>query len=325
MPPQIAGEKLHELSQSAFAKRPNCAYCHIPGDTTGPIFLPNFFCFPIGKVKVDKEAYSNINLRKCAKCGLLYKDAVVTAEELSQIYKESGHRYNYKATNKYVTRKIEIIRQMCNEENPHLLDIGCHTGDFLKLAQSAGFRTSGADYSDTANAGSQNFVDEDFYNGLVEDVQFRSNHFDVITAWDVFEHLYDVETALKKIYAALKPGGYLFIETGDVSSLGARLRSPNNWWYVCGLAHFNFFDIGCIRQILSDIGFVGITTERVWHKSIGDLNIFQFFKRLLKSSVFCMSPRIFKYVADLMGRSGGGGAFPCKDHIFVYAQKPNDP
>ncbi|MCK5472415.1 MAG: class I SAM-dependent methyltransferase [Planctomycetes bacterium] len=314
-------QNFYELSQSAFKQRPDCAYCHIPGDKIGPIYQPNFFTFPVGKVSVEKDLYNNINLRKCKQCGLLYKDAVVMVEVQAQIYKESNHRYNYKATNKYITRKVEIIRQMCKKENSHLLDIGCHTGDFLKLARAAGFKTSGADYSDTAYLGHEAVVSESFYKGLIEEVQFPDNCFDFITAWDVFEHLYDVSNALKKIYTALKPGGYLFIETGDVSSFGARLRSPNNWWYVCGLGHFNFFDIGCIRRILGDAGFDGITAERVRHKSIGDLNLLEYGQQLCKSMAFSVSPKAYKYIMGLMSKSGGGTAFPCKDHIFVIAQK----
>jgi len=312
---------MYRLSNNEFIPRLNCSYCHIEGEKTGNIYQPNYFTFPIGKVSVEKDLCNNITLRRCPQCSMLYKDNVIKVQSQAKIYEHSSQRYSYNPSNKYILRKIKTIKELTHMENSHLLDIGCHTGDFLKLARAEGLRTSGADYSDTAYAGHEAFISENFYKGLIEEIQLPDNCFDFITAWDVFEHFYDVKAALQKIYTAIKPGGYLLLETGNVSSLGARLMSPNYWWYVCGLTHLNFFDASSIRYILNDTGFTVKNTEKVYHKSIASLNTIDFLKRINKCFAFSLSSSIYKYITGLMGKSSGAAALPCKDHLFVIARK----
>ena len=201
------------------------------------------------------------------------------------------------------------------------MDIGCHAGLFLRIAQEMGFKTSGLDCSDVAHAEYRNFVNMCYYKGFLEDVQLPADAFDIMTAWDVFEHFYDLEAALRRIYYSLRSRGYLFLETGNVSSFPAKLRPPNNWWYVSGLAHFNFFDTFSIRYILNNMNFRIITIDRVYHKSIDGIGPIRVSRALLKSLVFCISPKIYRYLSKLKGTSGEAAILPWKDHIFVIAQK----
>lgn len=310
-----------ELTSNEFERRETCAYCHdCSSNVIGQIYLPNFFVFPIGKVKLNQLS-SNIYLLKCRNCGLSYKDFVISKETQVQIYRGSKEYYNYLSTNRYILQNLQIIKKMSRGKKQHILDIGCHTGLFLRLAQEAGFKTSGIDYSDTAYAEHRDFIDMDYYKGFLEDIQLPANNFDIITAWDVFEHFYDVRVALQKIYYSLKPGGYLLLETGNVSSFPANLGSVNNWWYVSGLAHFNFFDASSIRYILNDMNFRIIIIDRVYHKSIDGMGATQISKELFKSLVFYISPTVYRYLSKLKGTSGEAARLPWKDHIFVVAQK----
>ncbi len=326
MSKQPVHEHFYELQATAFEQRPNCAYCHLTGEILGQIYLPNFLQYPVGKVTTEKSLCNKFKLRKCRQCGLLYKDPAISREAQVQIYKQSNNLYNYTSSNKYILRRLKIIREMVREENPHLLDIGCHRGDFLKLVRSVGFRTSGIDYSDSAYANHKTFIDMNFYKDFIEDVRFPTSAFDVITAWDVFEHFYDVKIALKKVHNALKPGGYLFLETGNASSFPAklaRLRSVNYWGYASGLTHLNFFDISSIKYVLDNMGFGVVAVKKVYHKGIGNLNMIQFLRQLLTGSLFYISPKAYRYIANLMDKSDGGISFPWKDHIFVIARKPH--
>ncbi len=315
-------DQFYELSSNAFEKRETCPYCHDCSFSViiGQIYFPIFFGFPIGKVKINNELFDNTHLLKCQNCGLLYKDLVISKETQVQIYRDSKERYKYKPCNRYILQKLQIIKKMSKGKKQHILDIGCHTGHFLKLAQVAGFKTSGCDYSDIAYAEHRDFIDMDYYKGFIEDIELLANKFDIITAWDVFEHFYDVRVALQKIYYSLRLGGYLFLETGNVSSFPANLCSVNNWWYVSSLAHFNFFDVSSITYMLNNMNFRIITIDRVYHKSIDGQGAVQISKRLLKSILF-ISPKAYRYLTNLKGKSGEAASLPWKDHIFVVAQK----
>ena len=59
--------------------------------------------------------------------------------------------------------------------------------------------------------------------GAVEDAPIPADTFDVVTIWDVIEHLPDPASDLRAIWAALRPGGVVAISTMDVGSLFPRL------------------------------------------------------------------------------------------------------
>lgn len=55
---------------------------------------------------------------------------------------------------------------------------------------------------------------------------------DIITAFDVIEHIYDLPSLLKEFSNKLEVGGRLIVLTGDSNSISSKL-AKNNWWYVC--------------------------------------------------------------------------------------------
>ena len=63
---------------------------------------------------------------------------------------------------------------------------------------------------------------------------------DVITCWDVIEHVEDPAAALRIMGAHLKPGGWLFLSTPDAGSWLARILG-RRWHYLDPLQHINVF------------------------------------------------------------------------------------
>jgi 2-polyprenyl-3-methyl-5-hydroxy-6-metoxy-1,4-benzoquinol methylase len=306
-------------------KRVKCPYCRsCLFDVIGQIYLPNFFPCAAGRVKLENGLSDEIKLLKCQSCGLLYKNLILSKNELRQMFDKENCRqavWEYEPDNKHILRQIQIMKEISRRGKEHVLDIGCHTGLFLRSAQEAGFKTSGLDFSDRAYAEHGRFVNAHYYMGFIEEVQLPANSFDIVTAWDVFEHFYDVRVALQKIHYSLRQGGYLLIETGNVCSFPAMLRGPNNYWYVSILEHFNFFQASSIRYILNDMNFRIKTIDKTYHKSIDKMSAVQVSKSLLKSLVFYISPEFYRCLSKLNGTSGEAARLPWKDHIFVIAQK----
>ncbi len=72
-----------------------------------------------------------------------------------------------------------------------ILDIGCSTGLFLHSMQQHGWTTYGVEPSAyAANYAVQRFG-LDVRQMVLEEAKFEANFFDVVSLWDVFEHLYD--------------------------------------------------------------------------------------------------------------------------------------
>jgi len=118
--------------------------------------------------------------------------------------------------------KLIVRRGMVVKPGGNILDIGCGSGNYLKIAKKMGMNCYGTDiYS-----GAKNIFENDgikFYNKKVEDIKFDENFFDVITLNHVLEHLADPIMVLKKINKFLKPEGVLIVHVPTSNSFNIKV------------------------------------------------------------------------------------------------------
>jgi dolichol-phosphate mannosyltransferase len=98
-----------------------------------------------------------------------------------------------------------------------LLDVGAATGFFMKIAQDSGWHTTGVEISPFA-ARVAHEKGLKVHHGTLTTISIEEESFDVVTMWDVLEHLTDPENDIVKVHVALRPGGLLLINTPDSSS-----------------------------------------------------------------------------------------------------------
>jgi SAM-dependent methyltransferase len=68
--------------------------------------------------------------------------------------------------------------------------------------------------------------------GGLRDAELDTASFDVVTMWDVVEHLLDPLSDLREVARVLKPGGVLLAHTIDIDSAFARLMGGRWPWLV---------------------------------------------------------------------------------------------
>lgn len=93
------------------------------------------------------------------------------------------------------------------------LDVGCFDGFFVRQLRDRGFDAHGVDFNRTAIAwGARQFeLDGQISNRSVADLLAEERRFDVVTMFEVIEHLDDFDPVLRDCVALLKPGGHLVI------------------------------------------------------------------------------------------------------------------
>ena len=145
-----------------------------------------------------------------------------------------------------------------------LLDVGCGLGMFLRLAQEEGFFVKGVEMNEESAERLRKDEGIEVANCLFERYE-TADTFDVITMWDLLEHLADPLTALRKAYALLRPGGILVVETPARDSVAhwmAKLlyylsfklvKSPLNLIY--GVHHLQYFSRRSLRKAIQASGF----------------------------------------------------------------------
>ena len=143
-----------------------------------------------------------------------------------------------------------------------LLDIGCGDGTFAHSMSESGWRCVGVDPA---------MPPPSMFGGLGQNLALiRCSEaelpsemlFDVVTLWDVVEHLDEPSAVISAAGGRVAPGGWLVIETGNYQSTG-RIESANRWWNY-QLDHRWYFSPPQLMSMLLDIGFSPpIWSERV--------------------------------------------------------------
>lgn len=147
------------------------------------------------------------------------------------------------------------------EPGARLLDVGCGVGTFLSVARRRGFEVTGVDIAapPVRVARDQGF---DARVGSLADQCFPEASFDVVSLWDVIEHVEDPVALLREIRRVLKPGGTLLLETPDegtplrlaarVAWHAARSRLVARCYYP---AHRVYFTRTGLARALARAGF----------------------------------------------------------------------
>lgn len=185
---------------------------------------------------------------KCSSCGHIYVnpmpnllDDYISTED--DVYLASREQRIRTAGNSIMT-----IRKFV-PAGSRLLDVGCAAGFFLDVATKE-FEVEGIEISKwAADLASKNHI---VHRKPLSQLDFNER-FDVITMFDVIEHFSNPAEEIAAANRALKPGGLLFIHTGDVASLAARILRKKWWWYQ-GM-HLQYFSRDSLDSLLTRHGF----------------------------------------------------------------------
>lgn len=185
---------------------------------------------------------------KCSSCGHIFVNPMpnlltnyIATED--NVYLASREQRIHTARKSVVTIRKYLPAQS------RLLDVGCAAGFFLDVAANE-FKVEGLELSEwAADHASRNHL---VHKKPLSQLDF-SERFDVITMFGVIEHFSNPAEEIAAAHRALKPGGYLFIYTGDVSSLTARILRKKWWWYQ-GM-HLQYFSRNSLDLLLKRGGF----------------------------------------------------------------------
>jgi SAM-dependent methyltransferase len=139
------------------------------------------------------------------------------------------------------------------------LDVGCASGEFLRLLAERGWDVVGIEPSRAAREAAARSLGVGVVRaGTLEDGDLTPRSFDLVTLWDVLEHLPDPVGALRTIRGLLRSGGRLVVETQDVASPVAR-RLGRRWHHYKHAEHLVHFHEGTLGRALEQAGFEPLT------------------------------------------------------------------
>ncbi len=172
---------------------------------------------------------------------------------------------NYKDDKVIIVRNMKTFLREIQKIKPSgkLLDAGCALGFFVELALKNGYDAYGFDPSEYAVSESEKLVGKNrIRHGTISSVRYPSKSFDIITMFDVFEHLGNPLADLQKLKGLLKDDGIIVIATGDTDSIMARTLK-RRWTFYIPPQHLFFFNKKLLTKILAGGNMVPLKWFRI--------------------------------------------------------------
>ncbi len=153
--------------------------------------------------------------------------------------------------------RYKLLRKY--KKDGKLFDLGVGWGHFLEAGRQLGYDVYGIEISEMpyryAKEDLKLPVDKmDFFDMKVEE-----GYYDMITMWDVLEHIDECKKVVVKCNSMLKKGGYIVIQVPQIDSFFAKRQKAK--WNMMGLDHVNYFSKPTMTKILEENGFKVRTIE----------------------------------------------------------------
>lgn len=229
-----------------------------PGKTSDKCPL----CRSVSNLFAEHSA-EGFKLRRCSSCGLAYHTEFSNEQELRDYYMHYYREDNLAFSPITEARFQSLISTFdLYRATNRILDVGCGSGHFLKVAIEMGWSAYGTEIASgaldqLATLGINAFC------GRLEAANYTDGFFDVVYCSEVIEHLIDPGSLVREIARIVRPGGLLYLTTPNFNSVSRRLLASK--WRVFSKEHICYFTPGCLAGALHEVGFrnVGIITRNI--------------------------------------------------------------
>lgn len=204
---------------------------------------------------------------ECRRCGHVYVNPRLSVERLHEMYqeeywtsdraKEFGYT-SYLAEAPLYLRTYRVRSRVIDAYKPkpgRVLDVGCAAGFFLAVMAERGWKTTGIEISKPMVDYARDELGlSAMHRGDLLSVDLGDDPpFDLITLWDVVEHLERPDEHLARATELLADDGILVLETQNVASTFARLMG-RRWQHYKHEEHLYHFHPDSMRRLLADAG-----------------------------------------------------------------------
>lgn len=219
----------------------------------------DFLC-EISFAPIDEENLpSMFNIVACSNCHFVFDDLDITQKDLDDYY---AHSVKYQhpdawGNGGYSTASLARYRHIVDFVRPYLeechsfLDIGAGKGGLLHTVKE----TCHCNKIFTAVEPSMCFIKEHngiyFYSSL-EDTLAQNFRYDFIFCTHVLEHVFDLQSFVKKINDISKIGKYVYIEVPNAAAYVKGHKAP---FYYFDREHINHFTIESLKNLFFHYGF----------------------------------------------------------------------
>jgi len=190
----------------------------------------------------------------CESCGLIQLNNLVGMLTIGKYYPQNYSPYLEQTNLSSYKRQTQAIQHYFPTVNS-ILDVGCGRGNFLDIVKKEinNSLVFGVEFNDEISKYLHNQLNIEIIGKTLDDVP-NNYSFDLITMWDVFEHLSDPIRDLTIVNGLLNRGGAFVFSIPNIKSIDRKIFG-NKWIGWDAPRHIFLFSDSLIRKILKENGF----------------------------------------------------------------------
>jgi SAM-dependent methyltransferase len=204
-------------------------------------------------------------LAKCRQCAMVYTNPRPDAASIGHFYEADYEPYQPREFHKggklrglrdqlFGRRERTLADRIPLPPGGRLLDYGCGSGRFAAKMRDRGWNAFGMDFSSHAAEAARRNYGLTVIHGDLPHADVPDGSLDAFTLRAVLEHVHDPGRLLRSAFAALKPGGYLFVSVPNLGGWGFRAFGPA--WFPLELPrHLLHFTSDTLKRAVIESGF----------------------------------------------------------------------
>lgn len=210
---------------------------------------------------VSNESFE---IMECNDCSLRFTSPIPDSNEVVNYYKSDKYISHakrvtsifdlvYKIVRKFTLHsKRNIVKRISQKQSGTLLDIGCGTGDFLKIMKQSGCDIVGVEINESV----RNLAQANTGSIILDQTEFFESEqkYDVITLWHSLEHLNTLTRFLEKISISLNANGVVIIAVPNYKSFDAEYYQQD-WAAYDVPRHLYHFSFDAMVKLMEKLGF----------------------------------------------------------------------
>jgi 2-polyprenyl-3-methyl-5-hydroxy-6-metoxy-1,4-benzoquinol methylase len=198
--------------------------------------------------------------RRCPSCGLVFLSPRPDPEEILRYYRGDYYGAGEKKFRSWIEaprlsfawRRVRRLGRFFPQPG-RALDIGCGQGTFLSLMSAQGWRVQGTELAEEpARRAIRAGIPVSL--GEIREGQFPDGTLDLVTLWQVIEHLRDPAAMMRRIHPLLRKGGIVAVSTPNIEGLQARVFG-GLWFHLDPPRHLYLFSPQTLRRLMTAAGF----------------------------------------------------------------------
>lgn len=206
------------------------------------------------RAKLVFQSSNRFDILRCESCDLAFTDArrAPPASELYATFDQSdglAQQSGRQALGLFLQQRAQIVRSVTG--TGRLLDFGCGNGSFARLMSARGFEVVGLEpFSMGATIMAPNL---ELIRAPLDQVAPSLGGFDVITLWQVLEHLEQPVQTLRALCKLLNPDGVIVVSVPNFQSWQSNVFG-GRWFHLDPPRHLLHFEPRSLTQCLLRAG-----------------------------------------------------------------------